>query len=396
LALPVVRGVLLAVPVLAVFTVLLTSADSIFARYVEDAFRADFFSNLFDRLWHLELMAAVAWLVAGGLFVALRRVVDGNTGRDGADTATAGAAETPLVTNVRLGFGEAATVLALVDVLFALFVWVQFAYLFSGAAARTMHFEEYRLYARHGFGELLAVSVLTLLLIVGLRAVTWRPEWRTWEAVGQPLGPSNVFAPVARRVRLFNVLCTIMVALALVMLASAFQRMLFWERVDYYINTGTRLYVRWFIVWLALTFGWLVVTLWRRPDRFAIGAFVAALGFLVTMNLQNPDADVAAYNLARRDELSTRYLALLSDDAVPTLAAALADTTDAAQADRTAETDDALPADVRERLRQDLAFRLERLDGTAAAAGWWDWPAFHVGRWRAHRALTMLHQQGLL
>ena len=37
--------------------------------------------------------------------------------------------------------------LALVDALFVLFVWVQFAYLFSRQAA-AMHFERYRDYAR--------------------------------------------------------------------------------------------------------------------------------------------------------------------------------------------------------------------------------------------------------
>jgi hypothetical protein len=66
-----------------------------------------------------------------------------------------------------------------------------------------------------------------------------------------------------------------------------------------------------------------VAGLWRWPDRFAIGGFVCALGFLATVNLLDPDADVAAHNLARRDELSTRLVRELSDDAVPTLAAAL-------------------------------------------------------------------------
>src|SRR5204862_304310 len=72
-------------------------------------------------------------------------------------------------------------------------------------------------------------------------------------------------------------------------------------------------------------FGWLLLVLWRWPDRFAIGGFLCGLGFLTTVNLLNPDADVAAYNLARRDELSTRFLYLLSDDAVPVLAAGLQD-----------------------------------------------------------------------
>ena len=361
-SLPIVRGALLALPLLALFTSLLSSADSIFARYVGDVFEIDLFTTLPERLWRLTLITTTAWIVSGGLLVALRR-----------QTATSHADAAPLITNLRLGFGETATILFLVDALFAAFVWVQFAYLFSGEASRTMHFEDYRVYARRGFGELLAVSVMTLLLIAGMRAVAWRPEWR-----------SRVNPAGRRNARLFSALATTMIALTLVMLLSAFQRMLLWESVEFYINTGTRLYVRWFIVWLAAAFVWLAATLWLRPDRFAIGGFVAGLGFLVTMNLQDPDADVARYNLARKDELSSRYIALLSDDAVPTLAAALAIPDQSA----------ALPPEVRHRVTDDLGGRLVRYE--RSPSGWEHWPSAHLGRSRAHEALLSLRSRGLI
>ncbi|HEU5318156.1 MAG TPA: DUF4173 domain-containing protein, partial [Chloroflexota bacterium] len=276
----------------------------------------------------------------------------------------------PLVTRLRLGFGEAATILFLVDALFAAFVWVQFAYLFSGHGAQTMHFEDYRVYARRGFGELLAVSVMTLLLIVSTRSLAWRPEWS-----------SRVNRAARRQKVALNVLATAMIGLTLVMLVSAFQRMLQWEQVDFYINTGTRLYVRWFIVWLAVAFAWLAGTLWLRPDRFAIGGFVSLLCLLVTVNLQDPDADVARYNLARKDELSTRYLFLLSEDAVPVLAGALASPEQAAS----------LPPNVR---RDVVKYLASRLDHEPAAPSWSSWPSFHLARWRAHTALALLRAQG--
>lgn len=362
---PILRGVVIALPLLALFTALLSSADSIFARYVGDVFELDLLTGLPERLWRLTQISLVAWLVSGGLLVAIRRASPSIDDTTAAQTRT-----TPLITRLRLGFGEAATILFLVDALFGAFVWVQFAYLFSGHAAQTMHFEEYRLYARQGFGELLAVSVMTLLLIVSTRSLAWRPEWR-----------SRLNVAGRRRGRIVNVLCTAMIGLTLVMLLSAFQRMLQWEQVDFYINTGTRLYVRWFIVWLAVAFAWLAGTLWLRPDRFAIGGFVALLGFLVTMNLQDPDADVARYNLSRRDDLSTRYLFLLSDDAVPALAGALA----------SPEQADALPPGVRRDLVKNLAYRL---DHESTAPSWTSWPSFHLARWSAHRALTSLRAQG--
>ncbi|MGH2353090.1 MAG: DUF4173 domain-containing protein, partial [Chloroflexota bacterium] len=308
-----------------------------------------------EQFWRLVLILGASWLIAGGLLYALRRrrwiVPSDGMALPGAITPSR-----------HLGLIEAAMVLGLVDLLFAAFVWVQFAYLFSGQAARTMDYETYRLYARQGFGELLVVSVLTLALILGLR----------WATAKKQLG----------EVYVFNGLCTAMVALAGVMLVSAFQRMLVWESVEFYINTQTRLYVRWFIIWLGLTYGWLLFTLWLRHDRFAIGAFVASLGFLCTVNVLNPDADVATYNLARRDELSTRYLALLSDDAVPTLAAGL--------------EMDGLPPDVRRRLRDDLTRRLAAMTAMEAAAEGQRWPSFHLARWQARQTLVALRRAGTI
>src|SRR5207245_1899755 len=116
----------LAVPVLLVFTALLASADTFFARYVADALRFDGLAHGPELLWRLALILAAAWLCGGGLLLA--------TGRRRfwahADPPARlpGAFAPPRL----IGLGEAATVLALVDVLFLLFAWTQFEYLFNG------------------------------------------------------------------------------------------------------------------------------------------------------------------------------------------------------------------------------------------------------------------------
>jgi Domain of unknown function (DUF4173) len=348
-AVPVLRGVFLAAPLLLLFTALLSAADSIFAEYVADVFA--FWSppglpDLSEPLGHLTLILSLAWLLAGGLLFALRR------GAAQGEDALAAPIDPPL----RIGFVEGATVLVLVDALFAAFVLVQFAYLFSGQAAATMHFEEFRDYARQGFFELVVVTVLCLGMILSLRWLTSRPT------------PRRAFA--------LNALCSLTVGLALVMLASALQRLMAWESVEYYINSPTRLYVRTFIIWLAMTYGWLLLTLWLRHDRFAVGACVAALGFLVTVNLLNPDADTARANLARHDDLATRFVWVLSDDAVPALAAGL----------------DAVEGGAREDLRAQLSRRLEALE----RAGPDDWRSLHLARWRARDTLLALRAAGTI
>jgi hypothetical protein len=177
-----------------------------------------------------------------------------------------------------------------------------------------------------------------------------------------------------RQVYALNALGSLTVVLALVMLASALQRLMVWESVQHYISSPTRLYVRTFIVWLAMTYGWLLLTLWLRHDRFAVGACVAALGFLVTLNLLNPDADTARANLVRPGDLATRYAGLLSDDAVPVLAAGL----------------DAVDGDAQRLLRADLAERLDDLQ----RAGPEDWRSLHLARWRAQETLLALRAAG--
>jgi hypothetical protein len=187
-----------------------------------------------------------------------------------------------------------------VAALFLVFVLIQLAYFFGGPQHVAAAGITYADYARRGFFELLVVSLLTLMLVLGLHNFTWRET--------------------ARQSLVFKTLATIIVALTGILLASALYRMLLYEEA--YGFTGLRLYVQVFEIWLAVMFGWLLFTMWDSSQRFAIGAFVAALGFLATMNVINPDATIVRQNFARYHQtgrIDVDYLATLSEDAVPTL-----------------------------------------------------------------------------
>ncbi len=94
-------------------------------------------------------------------------------------------------------------------------------------------------------------------------------------------------------------------------------------------------------------------------------------------NTLNPDADVAAHNLRRNDELATRYLYLLSDDAVPALVAGLDTTTG--------------------QVNYDLPYELSyRLAGMQQDTQWQDWQSFHFSRWNAYNALLDAATKGKL
>ncbi|VAW30854.1 hypothetical protein MNBD_CHLOROFLEXI01-4045, partial [hydrothermal vent metagenome] len=233
-------------------------------------------------------------LLAGGLAFALtRRAIDDEQGR-------LEQVLTVLPRVFSIGFIETSTILILVSMLFASFVAIQFTYLFGGVANVTEAGYTFADYARRGFFELLTVAILTMLLVLGLNWLARR------ESKGQ--------------IRLFNGLGSLLIGLVLVMLVSAWRRMALYEAAFGY--TELRLIVYVCMAWLAVTLLWFLLTLWARPDRFAIGALLAVMGFLMTLNLINPDAFIAQQNLDRyvtTGDLDVVYLATLSNDAVPQL-----------------------------------------------------------------------------
>ena len=158
----------------------------------------------------------------------------------------------------------------------------------------------YAEYARHGFFELVVVAVLVLPLILGADAV----------ANG-----------TRRQVRLVRGLAVTLIALVGIVMASALERL--WLYQQQFGLTELRVYATGVVLWLAVVFVWLAVTVLRgRRHLFATGA--VALGFAATLclNVLDPDALIARTNVTR-PQADVSYLASLSDDAVPTLLARL-------------------------------------------------------------------------
>lgn len=343
---PVLRGILLAAPVLLVFAALLSSADMVFAHLLGHLFSFDLLPILNDLFPQIIIALSVGWLLAGALAYAVGRRDSAASGDE--EPWEAGMDAVPH--RMSIGFVEVTTVLVLVNGLFLAFGLVQFAYLFGGESNISGAGLTYAEYARRGFFELVAVSVLTLALILGLHHLSRRDA--------------------ARQRLIFNILGSLMVALVLVLLASAYWRMSLYEQA--YGYTHLRLYVQVFELWLAATFGWLLLTLWWKPKRFAIGAFVSALGFLATLNLINPDATIARENLERYQatgKLDAYYLAGLTEDAVPYLIPAL----------------DYVQGPEREVLARALGYRLQNMEQTP---NWREWQSLHWSRGEAFQLLV--------
>ena len=342
-AMAILRGVLLAFPILVLLIALLSGADIIFADRVEEALRWLDLERITEWIGRGTVILLSGLFSLGCLVQALRPL---------GSRRLAGEAE-PLV-RPSLGFPEATVVLSGVNLVFGLFVAIQFTYLFGGAANITAAGYTYAQYARRGFGELVAVSIISLGLIMALG--TWaRRDTR-------------------RHSRWFNGLSGLLVAQMGVILASALQRLLLYENA--YGFTRLRTYTHVAILWMAgLFLAFLVLLLLGRLRRFVLVAAAAALGFTATLNLLNVDGFIVARNaarLAQSGELDLSYLLQLSEDAVPALV----------ELGRTA------PAEVREALVPELTCWFAQSELRQ-----YSWPSAHLSRLRARGAMLSMTDQ---
>ncbi|MFN8617315.1 MAG: DUF4173 domain-containing protein [Dehalococcoidia bacterium] len=286
---PLIRGLAVALPLLAIFAGLFAAADFLFA----DILRAPLEFDVARVARHIGITLVWGWIGAAVVYGA---AIDRNLH------------ELPAfhpAPRFRWGIIEVSTVLGLLDLLFLAFVAVQIRYLFGGAGqVQVSEGLTYAEYARHGFFELLAVAALVLPVVLGA-------HWLLRES-----------SPVLRVT--FRVLATTLVLLLFVVIASAFQRMRMY--VDEFGLTQLRLYATVGMAWLALTFAWLIVTVLReRRQQFAFGALLAGLLVVFGLNVLNPDAFIVNTNVDRADTraFDAAYALSLSPDATPTLIAAL-------------------------------------------------------------------------
>jgi hypothetical protein len=290
--LAVVRGVVLALPLLLLFGGLLAAADAVFATIMKRVFMPDG-SIVGAILSHAPLFALFSWLVAG----YLRGVLVGKK-------------SSGLVQRVsspqKLSRIDVGVMLGLLDLLFLVFVLVQLRYLFGGASLVNIKPGlTYAEYARSGFFELVTVAALALLLLL---------------IAGWLLRREN-----PQDEQLFRALALIQVLLLFVIMASALERMVLYQRE--FGQTELRLYTTAFMGWLGLVFVWFVATVLRgHRERFAFGTLVAGAIALAFLYVVSPDRVIARANLARaaaHKSFDATYVNSLSADAVPTLIAGL-------------------------------------------------------------------------
>ncbi len=346
----VLRGLLLAAPLVIILTILLTSADAAFNQAVGDLLRLVRLDNLPVVIGRVLFWAAAVWVSLGGLSFALREINE----RDINKHNTPAAAED--LSKGSLGMTESGIVLGSVDALFAAFVVIQFRYFFGGQANISIAGFTYAEYARRGFAELVVVALFVLGLALMLHAVTRRSS--------------------RAEIMTFEGLSAVLIVLTGIILISAFRRLGLYE--DAYGFTQLRTYTHIFIILLgALLLAFLVCMHFSRADLFLFCVFVACLGFVATLNLLNTDAFIARQNIARFQQsgkLDAAYLVSLSDDAIPALLPLL----------------DSAPAEERKIIGAGLHYRLDELETLRSKISWAGW---NLASLQAYNQLQTLRTQ---
>lgn len=349
---PVLRGLLIALPIVLVFTALLASADAVFARVVDVTLSLPV--DLGDLAGRLAVTLVLGWGLAGAFAIATRavpvRVED--LGLD--EFATLARSS-----GLRLSAAtEATIVLVLVDLLFLVFVVLQIAYLFGGADTIVAAGITYSDYARAGYFQLVAVVIGAGILLTIAAAAAVRPEGRS---------------------RAFIAAALALLGLTAVILASAAVRLDLYQQA--YGWTELRFYVAASIAWLAI--GGAVATALLVRDRMgwlAHGLAIGGVAITLAISAIGPQSFITDQNLARALDpslvpagghagLDAEYLAGLGDDAIPAIVAALPRLDSASQL----------------ALRDAVHARVERL---VVEHGDSDWQAWNLSRENARFVLA--------
>ncbi|MFB9545791.1 DUF4153 domain-containing protein [Micromonospora sagamiensis] len=240
-----------------------------------------------------------------------------------------------------LGMTEWAPAISALTLLFGGFVAVQFTVLFGGErhVLRTAGLN-YAEYARSGFWQLVAVTLLTVAVLGGVG------RWARRESKAERI--------------VLRVLLGALSALSVVIVISALSRMYTYQKV--YSFTGERLFVMAFELLLGSIFLMILVAGLRlRGGWIPRGTVALAVAMLLGLAVLNPEGYAAGRNIDRYQEtgkIDAWYLRALSADATPALAG--------------------LPGPVR---RCTLSWIAEDLDEPDP------WYAWNLGRLRARQAL---------
>lgn len=162
-----------------------------------------------------------------------------------------------------------------INIVYLLFTYIQFSYLYGGSEGALPYDMNYSTYAREGFFQLVAVTVINIFMIVYAKS---RMEKRS-----------------VKNAKIMNSLYTVMIALTYNMLVSAFYRMVLY--IEEYRLTRLRVMVQISILAIGLFMFVILIWLWREKTSMKQIIIVSGLIIYIGSNIFNIDGYIVRENI---------------------------------------------------------------------------------------------------
>lgn len=258
----VIIGIIIAIPFLFVIINLLISADAQFERLLSNL--PQLINIRADYLFRTAIIIFFTFSFFGFMQVLLQK------------NAYIVKKEEP-VKAISIDGVITLTILLLLNIVYILFVIIQFKYFFSGTLDEGYTYAEY---ARRGFFELLFITMINLTVTTGVIYFT-----------------NNISGILKRTIR---IALTILVISSGVILISAFMRLSLYE--DAYGFTFTRVLAHSFMIFLMIIFTYTLVKIWLDKLSLFHFYFISSLIYYTGINIINFDNFVVDRNIERFEE----------------------------------------------------------------------------------------------
>lgn len=287
----VLLGLILTIPLLLVIVPLLASADDVFRSFIEQIPNLFKNINIGQFIPRLLIVTIVTCLVFSYLWSLL----------------PSKSTSIPMIFKIKIQSPGAfldpitvTTLLVLIDALYVFFIAIQFSYLFGSLTDSLPHNLTYAQYARKGFFELVVVTLINLVILIGNLNYVNASEKK-----------------VAKAVKVLN---TTLVISTFIMLLSAHFRMSLYEEAFGF--TYLRILTHVFMGYLFVLFTLSLAKIWRQSVPLLKSFIVVSLITYTLLNYINIDQLIAKNNIERYNQgnpIDISYLTTLSYDAVPEL-----------------------------------------------------------------------------
>lgn len=277
-------GALISIPLTVLVFNLLVSADTVFEQTMFRWYRKLIGNSFREVVQHLAVILVVGLLFFGFLRTLLERYAPHVSA-----SPVPNRIADPLILN---------TVLVQLNVLYALFFFVQTKPLFYAQSGYLPAGMTYAEYAQKGFYQLAVVTLINLVLVLGASVFTRDEEG-------------------FRRKLLRGLLFLLVVQTGVILFSAAFRLHLYEEVYGF---TYTRMFARTMMLMMAILLALLAIRALNEAFPFAKAAWATALLLYVGLNFINIDKIIAEKNVAvyhQNNRLDVDYLTGLSFEATP-------------------------------------------------------------------------------